>query len=111
RVSILDADPSVQLGMTANVGLVGSDRGSVALLPLTSIYQKEGKPAVWRYDTASRKVDLIPVSVGQYREDGVLVTSGVAQGDWIVAAGVHKLVPGQVVRPYDAGPAGNAAKR
>ena len=46
----------------------------------------------------------MPVAIGQYREDGVVVTSGVSHGDWIVAAGVHKLVPGQVVRPYDGGP-------
>ncbi len=44
------------------------------------------------------------MAVGQYREDGAVVTSGVANGEWIVAAGVHKLVPGQVVRPYEAGP-------
>ena len=48
------------------------------------------------------------MTVGQYREDGVVVTSGVANGDWIVAAGVHKLQPGQVVRPYE-GVRGNAS--
>jgi len=42
------------------------------------------------------------VTIGQYREDGVVVTSGVRDGDWIVAAGVHKLLPGQVVRPYES---------
>ena len=60
---------------------------------------------VWRYDPATGQVALVPVTIGQYREEGVVVTSGVAHGDWIVAAGVNKLVPGQVVRPYDAGPA------
>ena len=63
----------------------------------------EGKPAVWRYDPASGKVTLSPVEIGQYREDGVVVTSGVRNGDWIVTAGVHKLIPGQVVRPYEGG--------
>ncbi len=62
-------------------------------------------PAVWRYDAATRTVSLAPVKVGQYREDGIVILSGVAPGDWIVAAGVHRLLPGQVVRPYDAGPA------
>ena len=33
----------------------------------------------------------------------MVVTAGVGNGDWIVTAGVHKLIPGQVVRPYDAG--------
>ena len=105
RVTIVDADPSVQWGMTANVAVLGENKSQAALLPLTSIYQKNGKPAVWRYDPADGRVALLPVTIGQYREDGVLVTAGVAHGDWIVAAGVNKLVPGQVVRPYDAGPA------
>jgi len=105
RVTIVDADPSVQWGMTANVALIAEGNAGAALIPLTSIYQKDGRPAVWRYDAASQQVTLVPVVVGQYREDGVLVNSGLANGDWIVAAGVHKLVPGQVVRPYDAGPA------
>ena len=108
RVSIADADPSVQWGMTANVGLIAPGNAKGALLPLTSIYQKDGKPAVWSYDPATHKVVLVPVTVDQYREDGVLVTSGVGNGDWIVAAGVHKLVPGQVVRPYEGGPASAA---
>jgi hypothetical protein len=25
----------------------------------------------------------------------------VRNGDWVVTAGVHKLIPGQVVRPYE----------
>jgi multidrug efflux system membrane fusion protein len=104
RVTILDADPSVQWGMTANVGVLASGNASAALLPLTSIYHHDDKPAVWRYDPATRQVNLVPVAIGQYREDGVVVTSGVGHGDWVVAAGVHKLVPGQVVRPYEAGP-------
>jgi membrane fusion protein, multidrug efflux system len=105
RLTIEGADASVQWGMTANVGVLGPTDSSVALLPLTSIYHHEGKPAVWRYDPASGKVAISPVRIGQYREDGVLVTSGVRNGDWIVTAGVHKLIPGQVVRPYE----GNAA--
>jgi multidrug efflux system membrane fusion protein len=100
-VTIDDADASVQWGMTANVGVMAVTQPNVALLPLTSIYHHEGKPAVWRYDPASGKVAISPVEIGQDREDGVLVTSGVRNGDWIVTAGVHKLIPGQVVRPYE----------
>jgi len=42
------------------------------------------------------------VTVGQYREDGVLVTSGIAPGEWVVTAGVHKLREGETVRPYES---------
>jgi RND family efflux transporter MFP subunit len=105
RVTIEDPDASVQWGMTANVGVLGTGAAKVALLPLTSIYHHDGQPAVWRYDPASGQVAISPVTIGQYREDGVIVTAGVRSGDLIVAAGVHKLVPGQVVRPYEGGTA------
>ncbi|MEO6565057.1 MAG: efflux RND transporter periplasmic adaptor subunit [Casimicrobiaceae bacterium] len=103
RVSILDADPTVRWGMTANVGALSATAAPTAVLPLTSIYQKDGEPAVWRYDATTHAVTLIPIIVAQYREDGVVVTGGVADGDVIVAAGVHKLQPGQVVKPYEGG--------
>ena len=103
RVSILDRDAAVQWGMTANVA-VAANGERVAVLPLTSVYQREGKPAVWRFDPATSRVKLAPIEIGQYREDGIVVTSGVTEGDWIVTAGVHKLIEGQTVRPYEAGP-------
>jgi multidrug efflux system membrane fusion protein len=102
RVSILDADAAVRWGMTANVIVPGEGAPGTALLPLTSIYQKDGKAAVWVYDPASRQVNLRTVELGMYREDGVVVRSGLANGEWVVTAGVHKLAPGQVVRPLDA---------
>ena len=111
RVSLPEADHAVQWGMTANVGVIGRGEAQGAVLPLTSLYHRDGKPAVWKFDPASGKVALADVTVDQYREDGVVITSGVQPGEWIVAAGVHKLVPGQVVKPYDAaaGPASTAA--
>ncbi len=106
RVAIANPDPAVQWGMTANVGVLGDGAPNSAVLPSTSIYQQEGKPAVWRFDPVTKQVSLAPITIGQYREDGILVTSGVRDGDWIVAAGVHKLLPGQVVRPYESGSTG-----
>jgi RND family efflux transporter MFP subunit len=103
RVSVLDPDPAVQWGMTANVVLRGDGAPTSALLPLSSVYRQDGNPAVWIYDPRSHQVALRAVTIGQYREDGVIVTSGVASGDWVVTAGVHKLQPGQVVRPWQAG--------
>ncbi|MFO1397187.1 MAG: efflux RND transporter periplasmic adaptor subunit [Burkholderiales bacterium] len=104
RVSIVDPDATVQWGMTANVGLLTATGTPLPVVPLTAMYHKDGQPAVWRFDPASGQVSLAPVTIGQYREDGIVLASGVAHGDWIVAAGVHKLVPGQVVRPYEGGP-------
>ena len=48
-----------------------------------------------------RQVRLVPVTVGQYREEGVTITGGLAADLWVVTNGVHKLVEGQSVRPVD----------
>jgi multidrug efflux system membrane fusion protein len=73
------------------------------LIPLPSLYRKGSSPAVWIYDPQSRTVALRPVTVAQFREDGIVVASGLSGGEWIVAAGVNKLQPGQTVRPYEGG--------
>jgi multidrug efflux system membrane fusion protein len=101
RVSMLDADAAVRWGMTANVMTQGEGAPGTVLLPLTSIYQKDGKAAVWVFDPTSKQVSLRNVELGMYLEDGVVVRSGLANGEWVVTAGVHKLAPGQVVRPLD----------
>lgn len=103
RVSILDPDAAVQWGMTANVVLRGEGAVKTALLPLTALHTQDGKPAIWIYDPATHKVDLRAVEIGPYREDGVVVLSGLADGDFVVVAGVHKLTAGQTVRPYEGG--------
>jgi RND family efflux transporter MFP subunit len=102
RVSVPDADAALGLGMTANVVVAGAAAPGAALLPLSSVYHTaEGKPAVWVYDVREQRVALRPVTLGPYREDGVLVTAGVRDGEWVVAAGANKLQPGQRVRPYE----------
>jgi multidrug efflux system membrane fusion protein len=112
RLSILDRDADVQWGMTANVGLRRAGARESALLPLTSIYHlDDGKPAVWIYDPATRKVEPRAVGIAQFREDGVVVDSGLATGDWVVVAGVHKLQRGQTVRPYTDAKSGTAAPK
>ncbi len=103
RVTVLAPDPVMQWGMTANVVVDGTANATTALLPPASIYHDaEGKPAVWIYDPAAKTVALRSVAIGQFREDGVVVTSGVANGEWVVAAGANKLRPGQIVRPYES---------
>jgi RND family efflux transporter MFP subunit len=102
RVTIVDADQEVRLGMTAQV-LFGTGQAAAALLPLTAVVQKtDGKPVVWLVDPASRQVAPRPVEVAAWREDGAVVSAGVKDGDLVVARGAHKLLPGQVVRLYQA---------
>lgn len=97
KISIMDA-ADVKLGMTANVMLQQNGAANVVMIPLTALYQQNNQPAVWVVDTKASQVQLRSIVTGAYREDGVVVLSGLKDGELIVTAGVHKLVPGQTVR-------------
>ena len=101
RVSVVDADAALRLGMTANVVLPHAPDAiaqRATLLPMTALYQKGEQAAVWVLGPDGR-LQLRPVGIGQYREDGVVIASGLAEGERVVTAGVHKLIAGQAVRP------------
>ena len=98
RVSIVDADAAVGWGMTANVYLRGNDAGAIARLPATAVFQKGDAPAVWVVDPKSSQVVLRPIKVARFGDEGVTVTDGLAAGEMVVRAGVHKLFAGEKVR-------------
>jgi len=98
KVTVLEANGTVRLGMTANVALGDGAAAQVITLPLTALTQADGKPAVWVFDPLTSKVNLRPVVVGAYREDGVVVRDGLRPGEIVVTVGVHKLLPDETVR-------------
>jgi len=102
RFSLIDADPSVALGMTATVGVPVGDFAQVASLPMTALFQQGKEPALWVVDAKTGSLTLKPVKVAGYREDAVLVASGVSEGEMVVTAGVHKLDAAQKVRLFGA---------
>jgi len=97
RITLPDAGPEVQLGMTATVTIRKRREGEVAHLPLSALYQRDSEPAVWVVDGALR-VELVPVDVLEFTQTEVLVSGGLDAGQRVVTAGVHKLAPGQRVR-------------
>jgi RND family efflux transporter MFP subunit len=102
KVSILDIDEAVKLGMTAGVGFANTEE-SIAVLPSSAITELAGKTAVWIVDAHTKQVHPRNVTIGSYREDGVPVNGGLNTGEQVVVAGVHMLVDGQTVRPVEAG--------
>jgi multidrug efflux system membrane fusion protein len=98
RITVLDPDANVKLGMTANVALGDRTREDAITLPLTALTQIDGKPAVWIVDPQTSKVNLRIVAIGAYREEGVIVREGLKPGEVVVTAGVHKLLAGETVR-------------
>ncbi|WP_246776725.1 efflux RND transporter periplasmic adaptor subunit [Microvirga sp. VF16] len=97
RFSILSAEETVQFGMTATVTIGEAGTTEVARLPLSSLHNQGGGPAVWVVGTDGRPA-LRPVTVAAYQSHDVLVTKGVSDGDRVIILGVQKLDPGQRVR-------------
>lgn len=99
RVAIREPDARVLLGMTANVHFRRAGSDARLTVPLTAIFQKDGRPALWVVG-ADQTVALRAVEVASYGEtSAVLATSaGVRAGERIVVAGVHKLTAGEKVK-------------
>lgn len=103
RVSILDADPRVVFGMTANVRFLNVGSTEKISIPQTALFQKDAKPAVWLV-AADDTVALRPVEVERYLDDRVELKSGLQLGERIVVAGVHKLSSGEKIRVAEKAP-------
>jgi multidrug efflux pump subunit AcrA (membrane-fusion protein) len=76
--------------------------GVLAEVPLSAIFQQGTRPAVWVVDKTSGAVELRPVTIARWRDETALIASGVKDGEIIASAGVHKLEPGQKVKPIQA---------
>ena len=100
RVSILNPDDQVLLGMTANVRFQAAVSESQLRVPLTAIFQHAGQPALWVVG-ADDTVSLRPVAVAAYGETTATLGSGAMPGERIVIAGVHKLSAGEKIKRAD----------
>lgn len=101
RISILDADRNVGLGMTGKVRLTLKDDAHLRRLPLTALYDTDGKPKVWVVDATTSRVQPREVSIDRAQQDSVLISHGLRDGELVVTAGANLLHAGQKVRPVD----------
>jgi RND family efflux transporter MFP subunit len=87
-------------GMVANVvATLKAGTDTQILVPLAAIgAEAAGAPFVWTV-TDNNSVAASAVTLGDISEGMIEVTSGVAPGDMIVAAGVSRITAGQVIRP------------
>jgi RND family efflux transporter MFP subunit len=97
RVSVIDVDAQMKLGMTA--GVIFANEGETDIfVPSTAVTQREGKNIVWVIDEKDiahqREVSITP-----FTEYGIGITSGLKPGELVAIAGVHTLIEGQKVKP------------
>ncbi|MEZ5466017.1 MAG: efflux RND transporter periplasmic adaptor subunit [Lysobacteraceae bacterium] len=101
RVSLDDSAVAAELGQSARVYVDATSDGGELSVPLSAVSAEQGQAFVWVVDPASHKVQRRDVRTGAFRETSVPIVDGIAATDWIVAAGVHMLRPGQRVQPID----------
>jgi membrane fusion protein, multidrug efflux system len=106
---------AVRLGMTGDAALSTAASGEhqavdptparaaaaaalVFKIPATAIFHQGSAPAVWVIRAGDSTLELRPVTVRTYTERAAVVTSGLAEGDSLVLAGVHTVFAGQHVR-------------
>jgi len=99
KVTVLEVDADLRLGMTAGVVIGGGE--APMLVPTAAVTRQEGKSSVWVVNPQSGEVQPRAVETGPFREDGVVVEKGLTRGERVVIAGVHKLQPGQLVRAVE----------
>jgi hypothetical protein len=101
KISVPQLADNLPLGLSAEADLPVQAAAGEAWLPATALFQQGDQPAVWVLNT-DHAAKLQAVSVVRYEHDGVVVR-GLAVGQQVVAAGVHTLHEGQMVRPvaYD----------
>ncbi len=119
RTFLVKADmgpASARLGQTATVSLAVDPLVGGFTLPLSAVFERQGRPSVWLLDKSTMTVRAQTVGVARTERNAVLVNVGLEAGQTVVSAGVHTLTPGQKVSLYDAsapeaGPSGVARQR
>ena len=99
RVTILDADDGVALGMTATVRFQQAAAEEI-VVPLAAILQQgqgNGAPAVWVVGSDGAVSQRV-IEVARYTDAGAVVKGGLKSGEAIVAAGAFMLAAGEKVR-------------
>ena len=100
RISLLEQDEAIQLGMSAYAVFTGANEANTLSVPLSALYVRDKTTGVWQI-ASDGKVALREVAIMQYRETSAIikaVNGSVKPGDTIVAAGVHKLREGEIVK-------------
>ena len=97
KVGLDDPPETMRLGATV-VGSTTLSAEPVVRLPGTALIQVEGKPSVWVVDPAAQTVAARAVTVLRYDADAVVIGGGLRDGDRVVTAGSHALLPGQHVK-------------
>lgn len=101
RMKLIMSKPAVELtpGMNLNVDIKSNATDAEgASVPLSAVFESDGRSAVWTYNPADSTITLTPVKTTGIGQDGfITVTQGLKPGMSIVRAGAHHLTDGEKV--------------
>ena len=96
KVQIDENAPAMPLG-SAVTGRGHWRLEDVAVLPWTAMSEKDGKPAVYVVDPATKTVSLRPVVIALYEKAKIILREGLGSGDIVVIEGAKFLRDGETV--------------
>lgn len=99
RFAIADPSRVANLGRTATVYLTARSAGQIAVLPLSAVSNDGTGTVAWVISADGTRATPRKVAVQTFEKDRVIVTSGLTNGERVVALGVHMLDPGKPIRP------------
>ena len=107
-------DATILAGMAGQAVLISKQAPGFSeegfLLPTTAIFTDNArdKTFVWIINPETQEVSVREVETGKLTAQGILVTKGLTEEEWVVTAGVYSLHEGQkvVILPVKLGPKG-----
>jgi len=98
KLSILNPNKDMQLGMTADVIFKRYYQKPEMTLPISAIFYEGKQAKVWVINRNEMTVIPVAVNLGDFSENNsIIILSGLQLGQWVVTAGVHNLNPGQKI--------------
>jgi RND family efflux transporter MFP subunit len=96
KVALRDTPDAMTLGALVN-GTGPTRQQKVVLVPWASLFEIDGRPAVWVIAPQSNVVSLKLITIVRYTKDHIAISNGLQSGEVVVSAGVQMLRPGQKV--------------
>lgn len=95
-----EKDVAIAAGMSVNVTIEYEPKDVLLTsVPLTALFEKDGKPVVWVYEPASGSVKQREIKVAKFLKNGrAVVYDGLKIGEVVVSAGVRSLQEGMRVK-------------
>lgn len=101
RLAMKGTDKRIAPGMSAQITyeLRNTNNEPLITLPLSAMFEKDGKAFVWVVDSANSTISMREITTKGFSNSGqAIITSGLENGETVVAAGVNSLSAGEKVK-------------